>query len=67
MANTATYPVTVCNMDIIALVGRMDRMYVEMCKCQSADWASGLFEYDKARFTDYLDDFERELEYVISR
>lgn len=67
MANTATYPATVCNMDIIALVSRMDRMYVEMAKCQSSNWASGLFESDLARFNDYLNDFERELEYVISR
>lgn len=67
MAMNAIYPEKVMNIDIIALVSRMDRMYVDMCKSQSANMPNGLLEADSVRFNDYLDDFGRELDYVISK
>src|SRR5512139_160418 len=67
MGVTAVYPEKIANLDLIAVISRLDRIYVEMCKCQSANWPSGLFDADKARFVDYLDDFESELNYVTSR
>jgi len=67
MAMNATYPQAIMNIDVIALVNRMDRMYIDMCKSQSANMPNGLLEADASRFVDYLDDYERELNYVTSK
>lgn len=47
---------TIANIDIWSLVSRIDRMRIEVNRCQSANLPSGLLAADNLRLTDFVGD-----------
>lgn len=54
------------NIDVRAMLDRLDRMRLEVAKCQSANMPSGLLDADKARILDYVSDYRRYMEYAMA-
>ena len=52
------------NIDVRGLVGRLDRMRMELRHAQSADMPNGLLPADAGRLLDYIADYKRYWEYV---
>ena len=57
----------IANIDVRGLIGRLDRMRLEMARCQSADMANGLLPSDKDRLVDYIADYRRYMVYVMEQ
>ena len=55
------------NIDVRGLLGRLDRMRLEMARCQSADLPNGLLPADKGRLVDYIGDYRRYMVYVMEQ
>lgn len=55
------------NIDIYSMLRRLDRIRVELGKCQSADMPSGLLDPDSARLTDYISDYRAFFTFVESK
>jgi len=55
---------SLANIDIWSMISRLDRMRLEVQRCQSADLPSGLLGADNARLNDFVDDYRRFAERV---
>ena len=57
----------IANIDLFSMVSRIDRLRVEVTKCQSADLPTGLLGPDAARINDFIADYTAFFNFVESK
>ena len=62
-----TIRTALANIDIRGMIGRLDRMRLELARSQSADMPNGMMEADKLRLADYIGDIRSYWNYVNSK
>lgn len=55
---------SLANMDLYTMIRKLDRMRIEIGRCQSADMAAGLLPADLSRIKDYTSDVRGFIDYV---